>query len=358
LRTCRAMVLEAPETFRLKEFAIPAIGPDELLLKIEMVGICGSDILLYKGAHRFSAFPKILGHELVGHVTEAGESAASYYGVKPGDRISVEPYLFCGRCPACLVGDYEACTLRRSYGVAMGCDQPPFLLGGYAQYMVVLPGSKVHKIDPQVAPEAACMSSVLGNGIRWVRTRGQLKFGETIAIVGAGAQGLATLIAARAAGAGRIIVLGLGQDEQRLALFSELGADHTVNIEAEDPARAVARLNGGQLADLAVEGAGAPAAAALAIELVRRKGRVVLAGVNGGRSAAISTDTIVNNELTVLGGHGQTWDMELAVQMINSGRWPVQRLVTHRYPLQQASEAMRFFMSKADPTAIRIALIP
>lgn len=358
MRTCRAMVLEAPETFRLHEFPLPSPGPDELLLRIEMTGICGSDILLYRGQHRFSSFPKILGHELVGWVAEAGERAAAYYRVQPGDRVSVEPYLFCGRCQPCLTGDYESCVEHRSYGVAMGCAQPPHLLGGYAEYMVVLPGSKVHKIAPHVPAEAACMSSVLGNGVRWVRTRGQVGLGDTVAVVGAGAQGIATLIAARAAGAGQVILFGLGQDARRLEIARELGADHTVNIEAGDPVQALLDLTGGRKADVVVEGAGQPAAVGLAVHLARRKGRIVLAGVNGGRLAPVATDVIVNNELTVLGGHGQTWDVETAVQMINAGTWPVHRLVTHRFPLEQAAAAMRFFIGRSDPGAIRIALVP
>lgn len=358
MRTCKAMVLEAPESFRLREFPIGEVGPDQMLLKIEMTGICGSDILLYRGQHRFSSFPKILGHELVGTVAEAGDQAAAYYGVQVGDRVSVEPYLFCGRCHPCLTGDYESCVLKRSYGVAMGCADPPYLLGGYAEYMFVLPGSKVHKIASHVPPEAACMSSVLGNGVRWIRTRGQVRFGETVAIVGAGAQGIATLLAARAAGAGKVIIFGLGHDVERMAIARELGADHTVNIEETDPVEAIAALTDGRKADVVVEGAGAPQAVGLAVNLARRKGRVVLAGVNGGRQVSLATDVIVNNELTVLGGHGQTWDVEPAVQLINNGALPVHRLVTHRFPLERAEEAMRFFVGRQDPRAIRIALVP
>lgn len=202
------------------------------------------------------------------------------------------------------------------------------------------------------------MASVLGNGVRWVRTRGHLRLGESVAIVGAGAQGLATLLAARAAGAGQVIVLGRSQDRARLSLARELGADCTVDVDAQDPVQTVRDLTGGRGADLVIEAAGAPQAVTLAMQLVRRKGRVVLVGVNGGRPASLVTDLIVNNELTVLGGHGQAWDVEPAVQMINSGRWPVHRLVSHRFPLQQAEDAMRLFISRADPTVVRVALTP
>lgn len=354
----KAMVLSEPKVMHLREFDIPDVKPDGMLFKVEMTGICGSDLLLYTGRHRFTSFPKILGHEVSGYVEKIGSEAAKYYGVKEGDQVSIEPYLFCGKCKNCLTGDYGTCIERRSYGVAMTCDKPPHLFGGYSEYMYILPGSKVHKIADHVPAEAACMSSVIGNGVRWVRTKAQVKFGESVAIVGAGAQALCTVIAAKAAGAGQIIVIGMNVDSERLKLAKELGAHYTINAEDANVVEEVVNITGNEMVDVAIECAGAPKAVETVLDIVRKKGRVVLCGVSGGKIASIKTDLIVNNELSVLGGHGQSWDVEPAVDLINSNEFGIERIVSHLFPLEKANEAIQYFMGRTDPTTVRVGLTP
>ena len=293
MRTSRCLVVTAPEHMEMREYPIPAIGPREMLLRVEMVSICGSDPKKYQGTAMWAVewggmpFPFILGHEMVGFLEEVGAEAAKLHDVKPGDRVVVEPYIACGRCRYCGSGNYQLCVTRHTYGFSKSCAQPPHLWGGNAEYMFVAEGSKVHKIAPGVPAEAACLLSVIGNGIRWVKTRGELAFGETVAILGPGAQGLATVIAAREAGAHRIIVLGLGRDRLRLDLAREFGATHTVTIEDTPQIDAVRAATDGEMADLVVECTGAAASIALAPELLRPLGRCVLVGsMGGGKTAA------------------------------------------------------------------------
>ena len=357
MKNCYAMVLDAPEKFVRKEFPIPEIGPHDLLLKVEMVSICGSDRLLYRGTHRLSSFPKILGHEVVGFVEEIGESAKAEHRVDVGDRITVEPYISCNKCEFCLTGSYQAHVPHDNYGVGITCDKPPYLWGGYSQYMFVKQGSKVYKIDPDVSPKAACLSSVIGNGVRWVRTKGEVRYGESVAIVGAGAQGLASVLVAKEVGAYPIIVLGVTNDVNKFELARDFGADYIVDLQKQDPAEEVSKITDGRMADVVIECAGVPAAVKTAFTLPRDCGRVVLAGVNGGREVELKTDIIVNNELTVRGGHGQSWDVGDATALINSGKYLIERMITHTFPLEKAEEAMALFLA-APPECIRIGLVP
>ena len=246
---------------------------------------------------------------------------------------------------------------RRSYGVGLTCDKYPYLFGAYSQYVYILPGSKIHKIDKDVPAESACLSSVIGNGIRWVRTKAKLKCSESIAIVGAGAQGLATVIAAKEAGAKPIIVLGISNDYKKFELAKEFGADHVINLEKNDPIEEVKKLTGGKLADVVVECSGNRVAIKTAINLARPRKRIVLVGLTGGVDANISTDLLINRELKLIGGHGQNWDVEDAVRIINSKRYAIEKMITHKFPLSDISKAMNFFL-EAPPECIRIGIVP
>jgi len=351
------MVLVSPGKFIKETFQIPKIKDDELLLRIELVSICGSDRHLFDGTHKASSFPKILGHEIVGFVDQIGEQASKDYCLKVGDRVTVEPYIMCKNCEYCLTGEYQFHTPRRDYGVSLKCDQPPHLFGGYSEYMVVLPGSKLHKINQDVPAEAACLSSVIGNGIRWIRTKAQVTLGEAVVIIGAGAQGLASVVAAKEAGAKPIIVLGISKDIHKFKLAKEFGADYVVDMQKCDTVKEIEEITNGRIAEVVIECAGVEATVQTTLSIVRPGGRIVLAGLTGGKYVSLCTDHIVNNELIVKGGHGQAWDVEDAVKIVNSRKYPIEKIITHKFPLNKAQEAMELFLS-APPECIRIGLIP
>jgi len=356
LKISHTQVLEEPGRFRLRTCQVPAIEPDQMLLKVEMVSICGSDRLIYQGGRYKGSFPKILGHEVVGFLEEVGAEAKRFAGLSPGDRVVLEPYLSCGECEYCRAGHYHMCVLERTYGITLDFESPPYLLGGYGEYMVLIPGTKVHRVDPEVPPEAACLGSVVGNGVRWIFTRGRLRPGESVVILGPGSQGLSTALAAKEAGAGAVIVCGLACDGKRLSLAQEFGATHTINVEAEDTPNRVKEILGGK-ADLVVECAGTTEAVAQGLELVGAMGRYVLVGLDGGQLTRLLTDHIVSNEIDIRGGHGQAGDMERAMDIINSGRYPVEKIITHVFSLEETPRAMEFFVCEPEK-CIRTALVP
>lgn len=357
MTNCYAMVLVSPGRIIKKTFRIPKVKENELLLKVEMVSICGSDRHLYEGTHKAASFPKILGHEVVGFVDQIGEKASEEYHLKIGDRVTVEPYIMCKNCEFCLTGNYQFHVPRKNYGVSLTCDQYPFLLGGYSEYMYILSGSKLHKINKDVPSESACLSSVIGNGLRWVRTKAQVSLGEAVVIIGAGAQGLASVIIAKESGAKPIIVLGINKDFNKFKTAKEFGADYLINIEENDPVKEVEKITNGRMAEVVIECAGVDSSVKTAFSLARPGGRVILAGLTGGKNVSVCTDIIVNNELIVKGGHGQSWDVEDAVKIINSRKYAIEKMITHKFHLTEAQQAMKLFLA-APPECTRIALIP
>lgn len=343
-------VLRKPGVFEMERFPVPSIGPDDMLLHVEMVGVCGGDIIEYEGRNYKAHYPMILGHEIVGHVVEAGDGARAGYEVAVGDRVSVEPYILCRTCQYCLRGMYQFCTRSRVYGVNISSETPPHLWGAYGHLMYVAPGSRVHRIAPDVDPRAACMASVLGNGVRWITTLGKVSLNESVLILGSGAQGLASIVAAHEAGAGEIVCVAQRQKQASVALARRLGASVLYSDEI-DLREIEDRF------DIAVECSGVDAMLDLAIKGLKPTGRLVQVGTRGGAVAQLTMDQIVFKELTLLGGLGQSWNTEAAVALINAQRYPIQDFISHVFPVARADEALQLAQNN-DPAVVHIALRP
>ena len=147
-------VLEAPERLVLREFDLPETGENEGLLRVEVAGICHTDVGLYHGTTRY-ALPLILGHEIVGRIARVGSQAAERWGVSEGDRVTVESKIRCGFCRACVTGAYRYCAAGLSYGTRASCARPPHLWGSYAQYMYLAPGTLLYKVPEGMPAEIA-----------------------------------------------------------------------------------------------------------------------------------------------------------------------------------------------------------
>jgi threonine dehydrogenase-like Zn-dependent dehydrogenase len=358
-----SIVLENPRRVKPEYFDLPSIGSKDMLLKIEAVSICGSDAERYIGV-KFGGplatpFPIIMGHELVGQVHEVGQDAADYYKLNIGERVVVEPYIPCGKCRYCLTGHYPLCTGNRCYGVNISCKDPPHLWGAYGQYMYVAPHSRVHKVSPKVPVEEACLSSVIGNGVRWVSTKGKVQPGETVVVIGPGSQGLATVMVADHIGAGQIILAGTSIDKARLELGEEFGADYTVNVEERNLEDSVSDLTSGEMADVVILTTGAVKAIANSTKLIKSLGTIVLPGLTGGKTVPIPTDEIVTKELEILGGLGQAWNVEAAISLLEKQKYPVKKMATHILPLEEAERGLKLAANEIEGEApIKVVLTP
>ncbi len=352
-KTSRAVVQTAQRTLELRELLLPEIGDNDGLLCIEACGICGSDYEQFEGVLPVR-FPVVPGHEPVGRIERIGSRAAERWGVSEGDRVAVEALL-----------PTEEGLIGRdglsAYGY-LSVDRPPGLWGGFADYLYLAPNAVVHRVDESVSPEIATLFNPLGAGFRWAVAMPQLEPGETIVVLGPGQRGIASVIAAKEAGAGKIIVTGLGADGRKLALASEFGADIAVNVEAEDVRGIVREATDGRGADVVIDvTAYATEAVTQAIDLARRGGRVVLAGTKGQKPVAdFFSDRVVLKELTVMGALGVDYDgYERALRLIESAKYPLEKMHTHTVPLAEAERAIDMLAGKVPgEEAVHIALVP
>src|SRR5713101_1089105 len=253
-RTSRAIVQIGPRQLALRELPLPEIDDDSGLLRVEACGICGSDVEQYTGTLPVR-WPLIPGHEPLGIIEKIGDRAAKRWGVNAGDRVAVEVLIPCGHCRACIEGRYQVCRGRGGmFGYSyVPLSHAPGLWGAYAEYMYLDPHSLVHPMRKDLPASLAVMFNPLGAGFRWAVELPDTGPGDAVLILGPGQRGLASVIAARVAGADTIIVTGLARDADKLALAKELGADHTINVDEEDARVRVKELTNGRGADVIVE---------------------------------------------------------------------------------------------------------
>ncbi|GGJ08689.1 sorbitol dehydrogenase [Alicyclobacillus cellulosilyticus] len=327
VRACQAAVLHAPGDVRLEERPVRDLAPDEALVQVMAVGVCGSDVHYYEHG-RIGDFvvrqPLILGHECAGVVVATG---AAVTRVKPGDRVAIEPGVTCGRCPACKSGRYNLCPEVQFLAT------PP-VDGAFAEY-IVHREDFLHPIPDGMSFEAAALVEPFSVGLH-ACARAGVRPGDTVAILGMGPVGLLAVVAAAAYGAQRIIVSDL--EENRLAAARRLGATDTVPAAAG--AEAILALTGGQGVDVALETAGHPKALATAMAVLRRGGRLAVVGLPPQDEVALHIPRLSAYEIDVLGVFRYANTYPRGIALLASGRWPIEDLVTDRYPLAETKQAL------------------
>ncbi|HEY8546182.1 MAG TPA: alcohol dehydrogenase catalytic domain-containing protein [Acidimicrobiales bacterium] len=324
-----ALVLEAPRRLVARELPLPAVGEDDAVLRVEACGLCGTDHELYTGD---LPWPPgfVPGHETVGVIEAIGPVAAARWGVAAGDRVTVAPRPACRECEPCRRGELAACADYDGlpYGLTP-VDRAPGLWGGYATHHYLGPRSVVHKLPPDLDPVDAALFNPLGAGVCWGVEIPGTGPGDVVAVLGPGIRGIAAVAAAKAAGAGFVMVTGVGpHDLPRLELARELGADLAVDVARDDPVAALQDATGG-LADVVVDvTAKAPTAFAQAVALAGKGGRVVVAGVRGGEvTLTFAPDLIVNRGLRLQGASGvSTAAHERALDLLVTGTFPAARI--------------------------------
>jgi len=354
--TTRAAVLVAPGHFESAQLPVPAITDDGALLRVQACGICGTDWEQYQGEYR-PTFPTIPGHEPLGVIIAIGKRAQQRWGVTAGDRVVVYPRFGCGNCEHCRREEFRHCAEVGIYGFT-GTERTPGLWGGYSEILYLAPGSKLRRVRADVPSEVAVQFNALGAGFAWAVNVPEIQPGDDVVVLGCGQRGLACVIAAREAGARRVIVTGLTHDTAKLALAGELGADAAVDVHRDNPAGVVAELTAGAGARIVVDTTPrAPGAVVDAIEMAAQGGTVVLAGLKGARAIPeLFSDRIITKELTLKGVLGVDYrSLEQAMVLIESGRYPLERLHTHSFGLDQVDTALH---TLAGGAAIHLAITP
>jgi alcohol dehydrogenase len=341
-----AAVLESPRTFRLREFPVPQIGSDEGLLRVEACGLCGTDYEQWQGHLRDwgGGLPIIPGHEVIGFIEQVGAQAAKRWKVREGDRVAIEPVIPCGHCPQCAVGAYTRCEADSGYGLYHGTAVVPSLWGGYATHLYLHPRTMMHRLPSKVPSDLMTLFNPLSNSVRWVYEVGKVGVGSTVVIEGPGQRGLLATVVAREAGAHCIIVTGTGKDVTRLKLAQQLGAHHVINVEAEDPVERVREITQGALADIVLDvSAGATAPVVQAVDMVKRGGRIVLAGLKGRNPLKdFMVDKVVFREIEIVGVLSAGWTAcETAIGLVERLGDELRPLCSHSFGLAEADQAVR-----------------
>ena len=357
----RAVVQTGIREYEMRDFEVTAIGPEEGLLRVEHSGICGSDWSQYTHGYPKTVIP---GHEPVGIIEEIGDIAAQRWGVQVGDRVAVETMLPCGYCRQCVKGKYNLCRASGSMIHAYGyrdVSETPSLWGGHAEMLYLDPHALVHKMDLDLPAELAVMFNPLGAGVRWAHKLPGTGIGDCVVVLGCGQRGLASVVAAREAGASKIIVTGLTADAPKLELAREFGADLAIDVEQEDVISTVREFTSGEMAQVVVEvTSGSTQPVIDSLELAAPGGTVVLAGAKYGKVPEFDSNRVLMRELTILGALAVDYDSyEAAIRIIESRRYPLELMHTHTLPLDEADKALQILGNEYDGEyGIHLSLAP
>jgi len=348
--TVRAAVLENFKSpLVIRDYELPEVEPGAALVRTEMAGICGTDVHLWKGELKIQ-LPVILGHETAGRIETLGAGLERDWNgqtLTVGDRVTWTSTTSCGKCYYCAEKMQPTrCPQRRAYGIGHRCDEKPHLLGGYAAFHYLRPGSNIFKIPQDLPTE-----SVIGAGCALITAihgveRTGIEWQDTVVVQGAGPVGISALAVAKSAGASKVIVLGA--PAPRLEMARRFGADHVIDISAiPAPAgriQAVRELTGGFGADAVLECVGHPSAVVEGMEMCRDGGKYLVLGHYCDAGPILwNPHVITRKQLQVFGSwSSEPRHMKAAIEFLraNRERFPFESLVTHRFPLEKANEAL------------------
>jgi len=317
------------EKIEIRDSPMPEVGPDDVLLEIKHVGVCGSDVGFFTdptaGGHFDTRLPVVLGHECAGKVIETG---AKVTGLAAGDLVAVEPGIPCFHCPLCLSGRYNLCQKVNF----MAC--PPWEKAALHRY-ISHPAAFCFKLPDNMSTVEGALVEPLAVGVH-AATRANVAPGDSVIILGSGTIGLMTLLACRSRGVTNITVVDLY--DNRLAMAKEAGARGTINSRETDVAEAVSRATGGAGMDFVFETAGNPKTASLTTRLVKAGGKVVMVGNIHG-DTPYDFLTMNNKEADILSIFRYRNIFRPTIESIASGMIPVKQMATAFFPFEQVQKA-------------------
>jgi 2-desacetyl-2-hydroxyethyl bacteriochlorophyllide A dehydrogenase len=310
----KTIVLDQPGHFTLTDTPEPGEpGPDAALVRVRRIGICGSDLKAYEGKMPFVEYPRILGHELGAEIVTIGPNDR---GLRPGDRVSIEPYLNCGRCIACRRGKTNCCTSLKVLGVHTD--------GGMREYIHV-PVNKLHRSDTLTIDQLALVETLV-IGAHAVR-RAQPEPGEWLLVIGAGPIGLTVIEAAKASGA-EIIVMDVNADRLNFAQ-QQLGVEHAVNA-ADQPLAQIRDLTGGDMPTQVYDATGNLHSMNRSFDYLAAGGKLVFVGLVKDE-ITFSDPEFHRREMTVMSSrNGTADDFKWVIQQVESGAIDTRPWITHR----------------------------
>jgi threonine dehydrogenase-like Zn-dependent dehydrogenase len=361
-----AAVRTGPGRTEIRDYPMPEIAEDAALMKMEVAGICGTDVKLYKTPP--SSAPVIMGHENIGVIAKAGREFTRRKGFREGDLVFVEHYVMCGQCEWCHSGQYRHCEntdwrtnpdgIRYGYTSA---ERPPHLWGGFAQYVYLPWNAVLHHVPKGVSPELAGIVTPMANGVEWSLFEGGVGYDSTVLIQGPGQQGLSQTVICRQAGAALVIVTGTSKDTARLEVARKLGADYTIDVQKEDPLARIREITGGKGVDVVLDctaGAGTMPIL-LGVEALKRKAGTIVVQGEMADFPNFPIGRVTVKYITIKSARGHSYRAcELALQQLASKRFPLELITTHKFGLRDVDYAIKSVGGDGAKDVIHVSLMP
>lgn len=314
---------DRPDAVEVRELPAPELEPGTVLVAARAVGVCGSDLHMWRNTHGWRTTPPVvLGHETAGVIAAVAPDVA---GWQVGDRVVCETAAsICGACALCRSGRYNLCPTREGYGATRN--------GAFGELLLAEP-RVLHRIPDNVSFEDAALTEPFCVAYNAVVERAGVTPGDLVVVQGAGAIGVLSMLIAKLSGAGTVVVLGTAVDEHRLARARQLGADHVLDITRDDPMALLATLGDGLGADLVVDATGVSAALEQSMDLVRPFGSISKVGW-GPQPLGFSLDPLVQKAATLYGSFSHTWTTwERVLALFQSGGLRPGDVIGGSYPL-------------------------
>ena len=354
--TMQAVICHGPKDYRMEEVPVPKPGPGEILVQVEAVGICASDLKCYAGAAKFWGDANrpawvdtdcVPGHEFVGTVVQLDDQARQHWNIDVDDRVVAEQIVPCWNCRYCDTGNYHMCQPHDMFGFKR---RNP---GGMASYMLFPVEALVHKISKDLPPAHAAFAEPLSCALHAVE-RANIGFNDVVVVAGCGPIGLGMIAGSAAKFPAQIVALDM--DERKLELATRTGATRAINIAEEDAVAIVKEMTGGYGADVYFEGTGHPSAVLQGLNILRKLGTFVEYSVF---KDDVSVDWSIisdDKELNVLGAHLGPGCWPAAIRLIESGKLPMDDICTHQLPLADFQQGLDLVASGKE--SIKVSLIP
>ncbi|MEM2888167.1 MAG: galactitol-1-phosphate 5-dehydrogenase [Candidatus Bathyarchaeia archaeon] len=327
----KAAVWYGGKDIRIEDVPKPKIKDDEVLVKVRAVGICGSELHAFEGVSQRRTPPLVMGHEFSGEIVELGKNVNN---LKIGEKVTVDPLKRCGTCTPCVRGQGSVCRNVKLLGLHTS--------GAFAEYVAV-PALNCYVLPENVSFEEGAMAEPLAVGIRAVNST-DVRLGDTTVVIGAGIIGTMTLKAAKAAGAGLLIVSDVV--DYRLDYSKKLGADITINSKTDDPVTKVMELTNGSGADVVFEAVGLEATVQQGLRMLGIGGKLTIIGMLS-KNMNLDVLSIVTRELQIRGSYAYAQDdFRRALNYLRNRKIDVKSLITNIMPLEKVKDGFEMLSEK------------
>jgi L-iditol 2-dehydrogenase len=342
----KSLLLSEYNHLEVVDLPAPSVGADEVLVRVEACGICGSDVHGYDGSSGRRIPPIVMGHEAAGTVAAIGEQVK---GLAEGDRVTFDSTVYCGHCEYCASGDVNLCDNREVIGVSCGDYRRH---GAFAEYVVV-PQQIVYRLPATISFAEAAMLEAVSVALHAVRVS-QLSGGETALVIGAGMIGLLTLQAAKVAGCSRVLIADV--DATRLNMAKQIGAEEVLHASGADLVAEVLRRTNGKGVDVALEAVGRNETVDVAINCTRKGGTVALIG-NVTAEVTIPLQKVVSRQLRLQGSCASAGEYPEAIEFVASGKILVKPLITAVAALEEGPQWFERLHAR-EPNLMKVVLKP